>query len=415
MADRHVLGVGIVGAGFIGHFHVRSWERVRDGDIVAVSSRSLDSARTLAEEAMARRVGENVTAYDDVRELVRDERVDAVWVLTPNHTRLEVVEAICEEVTSGRAQLVGIAIEKPLGRTVAEAQAVLDAVQGAGLLHGYLENQVFSPAITRGHDMLWNMAVPAAGNPYLARCAEEHSGPHKAWFWDGEKQGGGVLNDMMCHSIESGRYMLTPPGKNPADWLTPVRVSAQIHTLKWGRDRYAKELMETYPGAPDYRQRPSEDYAHATFEFRTGDDETAIVEATTSWSFVGAGLRLSFELLGPEYSMSADTLSTESRLFFSRAITQDQTEEMVEKQNAEGGLMPIVSDESLSYGYSDENASFTADFLRGKQPLESLENGVEVVNLLMAAYRSAEERTTIDFPIDLSDFTPAVARGTWRS
>src|SRR3989441_5977547 len=50
------------------------------------------------------------------------------------------------------------------------------------------------------------------GRPYLARAAEEHSGPHMPWFWQGKLQGGGVLNDMMCHSALVVRYLLTRPG-----------------------------------------------------------------------------------------------------------------------------------------------------------------------------------------------------------
>src|SRR2546426_9549412 len=48
-------------------------------------------------------------------------------------------------------------------------------------------------------------------SPYLARAAEEHSGPHMPWFWQGKLQGGGVLNDMMCHSSLVVRHLLTPP------------------------------------------------------------------------------------------------------------------------------------------------------------------------------------------------------------
>lgn len=412
--ERKVLGVGIVGAGFIGEFHVRSWTGVRDADIVAVSSLALDSAQDLAAQAEKLGVGTDVAAYDDVAELARDPRVDAIWVLTPNYTRLEIVRAICTEVTEGRAKLVGIAIEKPLGRTLAEAREVLELVEGAGLLHGYLENQVYSPAITRSHELLWARGAAAAGNPYLARCAEEHSGPHKAWFWDGTQQGGGVLNDMMCHSVEAGRYLLTPPGMNPGDWLTPISVNASIDVLKWGRPNYAERLMADYPGAPDYRKQPSEDYARASFEFRNGDSEKVVVEGTTSWSFVGAGLRLSFELLGPEYSMAVNTLNTEASLFLSRDLQQAKGEDLIEKQNAEQGLMPIVPDEAATYGYTAENAAVTAAFLRGEQPLESLRNGVDVVELLMAAYLSAQTGETVRFPIDLSDFTPDVAQGTWR-
>lgn len=412
--QRKVLGVGLIGAGFIGQFHVRSWTRVRDADIVAIGSRTLASAQALAEEAETLGVGAEVTAYDDVAALVRDERVEAVWVLTPNDTRVEVVRAICDEVRAGRSSLRAIAIEKPLARTLGEAKQVLAMIEEAGLLHGYLENQLYAPSITRAHDLLWKRGAAAAGNPYLARCAEEHSGPHKAWFWDGVKQGGGVLNDMMCHSVEAGRYLLTPPGVDPSTWLTPVSVSASIQSLKWSRPRYAEELLSAYPGAPDYRSRPSEDYARANFEFVNGDGETVIAEGTTSWSFVGAGLRLSFELLGPEYSMSADTLDTEAKVFFSRALTQSEGEDLVEKQNAEQGLMPLVSDEALAYGYTDENTHLATCFLRGEQPVETLANGVAVVELLMAAYLSAQTGRTVTFPVDLDDFVPDVAQGTWE-
>ncbi|SDR66221.1 Gfo/Idh/MocA family protein [Agrococcus carbonis] len=413
MAQRSVLGVGIVGAGFIGEFHVRSFAGVRDGDVVAVASRTSESATRLAGIAEELGVGRDVAVHADVRALVRDDRVDAVWVLAPNDSRLEVVRAIVEEVRAG-ARLTGIAIEKPLGRTVAEAREILELVESAGLLHAYLENQVYSPSITRAHELVWRRGAEAAGTPYLARCAEEHSGPHKAWFWDGAKQGGGVLSDMMCHSVEAGRYLLTPPGVDPSDWLTPVSVTASIQSLKWGRPAYAERLMELYPGAPDYRERPSEDYARAAWEFVNGDGETVIAEGTTSWSYVGAGLRLSFELLGPEYSMQSDTLATESRVFLSRALGQAQGEDMLEKQNAEQGLMPIVSDEAVSYGYTGENRHVTSCFLRGEQPLESLRNGLAVAELLMAAYQSAQTGQTVRWPVDVEGFVPDVAQGAWN-
>ena len=41
-------------------------------------------------------------------------------------------------------------------------------------------------------------------------------------------------------------------------------------------------------------------------------------------------------------------------------------------------------------------------------------DGLEVTQLLMTAYRSAEEERTIRFdPVEIADFIPAVARGTW--
>ena len=414
MAERRTLGVGILGAGFIGNFHVDSFRGVRDGDIVAVCSRRLERAADLAAKAEALGVGSGVTAYDEIVELVRDPRVEAIWVLTPNFTRVEVIKAITDEVISGRAELKALAIEKPLGRNVAEAREVLEMVQGAGLLHGYLENQVYAPGLVRSREIIWARGAAGSGSPYLARAAEEHSGPHNTWFWNGATEGGGVLNDMMCHSVEAGRFLLTPPGTRLSEWLTPVSVTATIASLKFGRPKYAKWLQDNYDGVVDYTKTPSEDYAHAVFEFINGDGEPVVVEATTSWSFVGAGLRLSFELLGPEYSMENDTLSTESKLFLSRNLQQAEGEDMIEKQNAEQGLMPLLSDEAVSYGYTGENSHLTTMFLQGEQPLEGLESGLEVIEMLMAAYKSAEQGRTISWPLDLEDFVPAVAKGEWN-
>src|SRR3990172_6179526 len=99
------LGIGFIGAGFVAQFHIRSLLAVRDADVAAVMSRT----RAHAEEAAA---------------LARDLGVGAA--------------------------LRGIACEKPLARTVAEGRTMLALVRKAGLLHGYLENQLFSPAVMRG-------------------------------------------------------------------------------------------------------------------------------------------------------------------------------------------------------------------------------------------------------------------------
>ena len=53
-------------------------------------------------------------------------------------------------------------------------------------------------------------------------------------------------------------------------------------------------------------------------------------------------------------------------------------------------------------------------FLDGRISDENWRDGLTVVEVLMACYKSAEERRTVDFPVDLSGFVPAVARGEWR-
>jgi predicted dehydrogenase len=351
-------------------------------------------------------------AFTSLDELVSSPEIDCIWLCGPNHRRVENMECIADVVRAGKGHLIGVACEKPLGRTVAEARRMIELVERNGLLHAYLENQIFMPAVTRGRELVWTRGAALTGRPYLARAAEEHGGPHMPWFWDGALQGGGVLNDMMCHSVEAGRFLLTQPGAR-RDSITPRKVSAQIASLKWTRPEYAAVLSASM--GVDYRAAPSEDFARASIEYLDEHGRPLLVEATTSWSFVGAGLRLTIELLGPEYALSINTLDSGTKLFFSRNVHGAAGEDLVEKQNAEQGLMPVIANEAGEYGYEAENRYFVRCFLERRQPEESFYAGLEVAELLMACYMSAEQARTIDWkPAGLDTYVPPVARGAWR-
>ena len=113
--------------------------------------------------------------------------------------------------------------------------------------------------------------------------------------------------------------------------------------------------------------------------------------------------------------MQWNSLDAGLRLFFSRAVQGRAGEDLVEKQNAESGLMPVVANEAAAYGYEAENRHFTRVFLGKERPLLTFADGLDVVRTLMAAYMSAEQGRTLSFPPDgVDDFVPAVARGTWR-
>ena len=407
------LGVGFIGSGFIARFHLQSWIAVRDADVLGIWSPNTANAEEAAAYARSLNVGE-AKAYKSITDMVADPAIDAIWICGPNHRRVENLEEIVAALKSGKGKLLGIACEKPLARNVAEARRCVALIKEAGVLHGYLEDQLFVPSLVKGRTLAWARGAAVAGRPYLARAAEEHSGPHMPWFWQGENQGGGVLNDMMCHSVEVVRTLLTDP-KKPRASIRPTKVTAHIASLKWSRPEYVALLRETMGAGVDYAKRPSEDFARATIEYVDDAGRPLIGEVTTSWSFVGAGLRLSMELLGPEYSFSYNSLSASAQLFLSRKVTGSAGEDLVEKQNAEQGLMPIVGNEAAEYGYENENRHFVDCFRRGLQPELNFNDGLEVVELLMTAYMSAEQGRTLDFrPPGLDTFVPAVARGEWR-
>jgi predicted dehydrogenase len=407
------LGIGIIGSGFNARFHMQAFVGVRDADICGVWSPTESNAVEAVKLAKLLEIGDP-KVYRSISDMVADPAVDAIWLCGPNHSRVENVEEIVNAIEKGRGTLKAIACEKPLARNVAEGKRVLAAVERVGLQHGYLENQLFAPSIVTGREIIWNRGAALAGRPYLARAAEEHSGPHKPWFWRGSLQGGGVLNDMMCHSVMLVRHLLTSPG-SPYSSLKPVHITGHIASLKWTRPEYIDRLSTMMGDGVNYRKEPAEDFASLTVDFQTEDGTLAIGEATTSWSFVGAGLRLSAELLGPEYSMQWNTLDSNLRLFFSRDVRGRSGEDLLEKQNAEIGQMPVVANEAAAYGYEAEDRHFVRAFLKNEKPLLTFHDGLEVVKLLMAGYLSAEQGRTISFPPEgLETFIPTVARGTWK-
>ncbi len=411
MAKR--LGIGMVGSGFNAKFHLLGFQGVRDADVLGVWSPNQKNAADTASIAQQLGVGD-AKPYPSIAAMVEDPAIEAIWLSGPNHARVENVEEMVSTVERGKGELLGIACEKPLARNVAEAKQVLDLVNKVGVPTGYLENQVFAPQVEVGRNLLWARGAKLTGRPYLARAAEEHSGPHAPWFWQGKLQGGGVLNDMMCHSSLLVQHLLTDPTK-PTSSLRPKKITGHIASLKWSRPEYVKRLSATMGKDVNYGTTPSEDFAAVMIEFESDDGQRVLGEATTSWSFVGAGLRLSAELLGPEYSLQWNSLDTGLKLFFSREVQGKAGEDLVEKQNAEVGQMPVVAGEAWAYGYEAEDRYFVDCFRHKRKPWLTFDDALRVVKVLMTAYMSAEQGKTLDFPgPGVDNFVPAVAKGTWQ-
>jgi predicted dehydrogenase len=406
------LRIGMLGSGFIAHFHLQALLSVRNVQVTGVFSPTPANRDALAAQANALELGP-CRAFGSLEDMLTSGEVDAIWMMNPNDTRLDAMRTIHRLVTEGGVKLRGLACEKPLARTLGEAREMLRLVNEAGIPNGYLENQVFSTAVRRGKDIIWRRGVPNAGRPYLARASEEHSGPHKPWFWQGDRQGGGVLSDMMCHSVEVARFLLTEPGL-PRTSLRLVSANASIATLKWGRPEYVERLRQMMGAEVDYARRPAEDFARGTLILEDQQGNKLVVECSTSWAYVGPGLRIQIELLGPEYALEINTLNTELKVFLSRHVRGSEGEDLVEKQNAELGLMPVLEDEAGIYGYTDENRHMVDCFRKGLTPSETFEDGVAVVEMLMALYKSADlGRTVLLADEQLDDYVPAVARGEY--
>lgn len=225
--NNQMLRIGFVGSGFNAQFHIKSLVYVRNCVVAGIASSSSNSTSAEASRALTLSLGVgNPKIYHSVEEMAADENnIDAIWITAPNFARIDNMTAICKGNALRTKGLLGVACEKPLARNVKEAKQLVELAKNSRLQTGYLENQIFSPALVKGKEVIWNRAASCTGRPYLARAAEEHSGPHKPWFWSGRQQGGGVLTDMLCHSTEAARFLLTEPGKS-RDSLKVISINA---------------------------------------------------------------------------------------------------------------------------------------------------------------------------------------------
>ena len=270
------MKLGFIGSGFISNFQAKAMTQLRGIEVGGILKRS-------ASEELAKFCRENFLGdpaiYDSVAELAKN--VDILAVYAPNHVRIEIMEEIVAAVKAG-AELNGLICEKPLGRNVREARRLVELAKETSLPTAYFENQIFMSPIQVQRAQLAPVQK-SMGPMSLARSAEEHGGPHEAWFWDPTRQGGGVLSDMGCHSIAVGRYMLTPVDK-PLDFLEPVAVQADLALLKWGLPKWRQKLLDTH--AVDYGKTPAEDFATGTITYRNPESGQLVrAQFTNSWMF----------------------------------------------------------------------------------------------------------------------------------
>ena len=175
------LGIGIIGSGFNAQFHLRAFQQVRDCDVLGVWSpnarnAAVDGARWPASSTSGTRSRTApsprwwpIPPSTRSGSAGRTRRASRTW--RRSSTRIE----------RGRGELIGLACEKPLARNVAEAKEVAALARRRAAQDRLPREPALRAAGRGGPGAASGRAVPAlTGRPYLARAAEEHSGPAQA-------------------------------------------------------------------------------------------------------------------------------------------------------------------------------------------------------------------------------------------
>jgi predicted dehydrogenase len=232
--------VGFLGVGWIGRHRMQAILETGAVEVAAIADASPEVAAEAARLAPDAALG---SALDDIL----DAGVDGVVIATPS--AMHAAQSI-------RALERGAAVfcQKPLGRTAAEARAVVDAARAADRLLAVDLSYRFTEGMRRIREAVCSGEL---GRVYAVDLVFHNAyGPDKPWFYDPALAGGGCVMDLGVHLVDLALWTL--------DFPEVAGVSARL-----------------FAGGEPLGGRPDrvEDYAVATLELGTG----AAVQLACSW------------------------------------------------------------------------------------------------------------------------------------
>jgi len=334
--------ITMLGTGLIGTFYTMALHGQRSKDkVVNVYSRKSDRAEEFAKKW-------DIPGWtDNLEEAIRHPDSDVIIVALPNFLHRK---AILKTVEAGKAVLC----TKPLAMNGDEASEILNAVEKAGVFHGYLEDLAYTPKTLTS---LAAIRDGALGRILWTRSREAHPGPHSDWFWDPEQSGGGAIIDLGCHCIEIGRNFI---GKD----IRPIEV------MCWA-DTQVKPI-------------DAEDHALGWVKYANG----AISQFEVSWTYRG-GMDLRDEVSGTEGTLRLDHFL---RTGFEMYTSGNRDSYVAEKAESEEGWIFPVGDEVHALGYNHMFTDMFNALENGVEPMETFYDGYVVNCIIDACYRSAKSK-----------------------
>jgi predicted dehydrogenase len=344
--------IAMLGTGLIGRFYTMSLLNFRGKDeIKVVCAANTEDAKSFAGEFGIPRW------TNDMAAAIRDPEVDTVIIGIPNYLHKKAALLAAE---AGKSVLC----TKPLATSGPEALEMLEAVEKAGVFHGYLEDLVYTPKTLKALDAANKGAL---GKVLWARSRETHGGPHSDWFWNKELSGGGAIVDMGCHCIEIARSFI---GKDNRPLEVTCWADTQVHPID------------------------AEDHAVGLVRYDSG----AIGQFEVSWTFRG-GMDLRDEVSGTEGTV---WLNHWLRTGFEMFTNVGKGGYVAEKAEGDTGWLFPVGDEVGGLGYVEMFLDMFNSMDASKAPMETFYDGYIVNTIIDACYKAAETKKWE--PVDIQDW-----------
>ena len=227
--SKKQLRIGLIGTGFMGRAHSNAYRKApnffalgMEPVLQAVCARSEGSAAAFAKQWGF------ASSETDWRKVIERDDIDAVDICTPNDSHKEIALAAA---AAGKI----IMCEKPLARTVAEGQEMVDAVEKAGVANTVWYNYRRVPAVTLAKQLIDDGRLGRIYH-YRAQFLQDWTiatdlpqGGAGLWRLDAAAAGSGVTGDLLAHCIDTAMWLNGKIGKVSA--MTETFVKERMHNL----------------------------------------------------------------------------------------------------------------------------------------------------------------------------------------
>jgi predicted dehydrogenase len=207
--EARTLGVGVIGAGWLGDVHARAWGRLPhhypDLGVVRRFAAVAEGNPSALASAVARH--RSATTYRDWRDRVADPAVDVVSVTAPNSLHRDIGMAVAQ---AGKH----VWIEKPVGLSAADARAVAAAVASAGVQATVGFNYRAIPAVAWLRELVEDGAIGTPTHARVMFMSDYAAHPLGLHTWRFGAGGLGLPGSRRAPALP-GRRVRGPAGRAP--------------------------------------------------------------------------------------------------------------------------------------------------------------------------------------------------------
>ncbi len=395
-AVKDRVRVGLIGAGFVGEIHARSYLRSRDLGVEVVAVAAVPKAQA---EELAKKLGAEM-ATDDYREVLARKDIDLVDICVPNNLHakfaIEAAEAgkhiACEKPLTGyfgepgqEGSVAATPKRRMLEVAMESADRIVEAAQRNGVMLAYSENWLYSPAVQKALRLM----LAAGGTIMEMRAQEAHSGSHATYAKVWKYAGGGALVRLGPHPIGVAMYLKAQEGiARSGKPITVKSVMAEVGDLT-KIESFQKENKKWLVN--DWQD--VDNWASLIMTFTDGS--RALISAS---DVVLGGMEDNLEINMSNARVNCNFTRSNVVEAYAPDPSIFANEYITEKLETKGGWSYPSIDEEWLLGYPQEGRDFVESVLYGREPVSSGKLGRDVVEVLYAAYVSAEEGRRVDFP-----------------